>query len=540
LIYSALSAALTIKTMKESYDQFISKKISETEQKKEALEKAGGVTFERENDPESGEEKCYVNFFGRRLETLIRDEEEFNRIRESVNFSELDEKMFSRIAEAYTLGHSLMLEGDPGAGKTFAYSKFNEFLKGGGRQPIILTCTPKMSELEIIGHWVPAPGGRESPSPAVKAAYARYDTAKRTYDQAMAAHLADPKDEVVALEFEQARSFLQAESDILRAETEGQVEWSFKKGALLEAYTGDNRRGRMLVVDEFNLLPSNVQQAFLKTISSGGRIADTIQELSNSQQNIYHRGPDTYICYAQNFPEKTRGRNVVAAPMTDRVEWYTIPRELVDAKEGAFIESWGGALEDGHQGNNVELIVRVNLKKHLLELLDGSVVRIFGGLTKKFHQEYKRIISSSPDKFGEDERTQELETSTRRFLHTANHMEHFLIQGEDGMVDLQKTLKDAITKNYIDRIYDSDLHNKLTVLLDSLLTGRELGIIEFEGQMITAAKALDTLRERLSREEYKERVGLETVEELEKKDLIDEIERIKRDIGESGKLPKSE
>lgn len=509
----------------ESFDQFIYKKQTEVASEKEKLEQAEGVAFQTEPDPETGEEKRYVNFFGTKIETQLQNEEEFRRVKESINFSELDEIVFSRIAQAYDLKHSLMLEGSPGAGKTYDFSKFHELISGDGKEPLILTCTPKMSELEIIGHWMPSPGGRASADSFVKEAYSRFDAVKMEYDAALAEYeqmtveakrqfaegALDEASYHASLEsagrlFEPIQAKFNKESVSLRAETEGQVDWVFRKGALLEAYVGDGGAGRMLVVDEFNLLPSNVQQIFLRTISTGGRLADSIADLSNSQTE-YARGANTYIGFAQNFPEKTRGRNIVAAPMTDRVEWLTIPQELVDEKEDSFIKSWGGkrlARKTGADEQKTKEKVRAYERSPALisEACGGAVAGVLGEALDRFHREYKALLKQTPDQIGDEERTQDLENSARRALHTMNHIERFLIRGGDGKIDLEKTFVEAVVKNYADRIFDSDLRQKAVDLLNKLVADEVLGKTDFEGETVTVRGALAILRDRLAREEY--------------------------------------
>lgn len=537
-----------------NFEQFLANKGEEVAKEEEYLEKAGGVAFETNRNPETGGEKHFVNFFGTRIETAIETQEEFQRVKESINFSELDEKVFTRVAQAYDLKHSIMLEGDPGAGKTFDYSKFHELLEGEGKKPLILTCAPKMSELEIIGHWMPSPGGRMSGDKAVKDAYASFDDVKSQYDIAAEEYhkiAADAKAQrdseeidgaeyVTRLEtagraFEPAQAKFRGEVASLRAETEGQVDWAFKKGALLEAFVGDGGKGRMLVVDEFNLLPSNVQQIFLETVSTGGRLADHIVNTSNSNQTVYERGERGYICYAQNFPEETRGRNIVAAPMTDRVEWYAIPNDLVEEKEIDFISTWNGNLRlkrNPDEKNNTQRITEE--LRPLAEACDSKIIEVFGRALARFHREYKDLLAKMPDKIDGEERTQDLETSGRRALHTINHIERFYNQGrgKDGKIDFEKILIRAATANYADRIYDQELRQKVINQFNLLITDKTLGQMEFEGKTMTVSEVLVILKGRFAREEYER--YLSQIPETEKKnaELDFETEEQKKEISE--------
>jgi len=539
--------------MKETFDQFIVTKQKAVKEEQEKLKENGGVLFETEKGSKDEADKHFVNFFGTRVETKIETLEEFEHIKQTVDFSELDEVLFSRIAQAYSLEHSLMLEGDPGSGKTFCYSKFNEFLEGEGKQPLILTCTPKMSELEIVGHWMPSPGGRSSHDPNVQIAYGKFDKTKEEYDGAIDEYQARLTEAKEALEkkdineqeyrsrlsqadalFEPIQAKFRGETEALRAETEGQVEWAFKKGALLEAYTGNKGKGRMLVVDEFNLLPSSVQQIFLETVSNGAKLKDHLVNNSNSSQTVYEKGEMTYICYAQNFPEKTRGRNVVAAPMTDRVEWLAIPQDLVDKKEVDFIKTWRGSLkrtEDLNASEKIRTYDKQNLP--IAEMLNGQVAQVWGQTLGRFHQEYKAMTAQTPDAINKEERIQELETSVRRSVQAMNHMERFLLRDKDGRIDLEKTFIEAVTKNYADRIFDKTLRDKVITKLNEFISDPTLGVIMFEEENKTVKEALEILKERLAQEEYTLSTGMSSEDlkkEIKDREQAKKLEKTENDL----------
>lgn len=502
------------------FEQWKNKKSEQVINNKEHLEKAGGVDFEVVIDPETGEQKQFVNFFGTKIETDITDPEEFKRIKESVHFSELDEKIFSKLAQSYNLGHSMMFEGDPGAGKTFAHNKFNQFLHGEESKILTLTCTPKMSELEIIGHWMPKAGGRNSSDEKVKSTYERYDKVKQEYDDIILRTNENPDDKYLN-DLEKASARLKSELDILQAETSGQVEWEFKKGKLIEAYVGNGGKGNMLLIDEFNVLPSNVQQIFLQTIADEAKLAQYISNDSNSEQSVYFKGKNTYISYAQNFPEKTRGRNVVAAPMTDRLNWFTIPQELVDKKRREFILNLRGRGEkiSGKRTPNVSL--HEQSWAGLESLGNGGFSDVSLQVLATFDQSYIHLIEQKPDKLGNQERSQQLENSTRRAIHTYNYLEQNLIRGTGGIIDLEESLRNAIIENYIDRIYDKELRGILLGELEQFITGKEFGMVSFDGKNMTAHEALGILKERVAKEEWMREadVSLEEEQQFSNNDL---------------------
>ena len=506
--------------MAETYEDFIEKRARRRKLEQEQLVQSSGFFYEVDvNDT------ARVNIFGTRLKTDIESPDEVAEIVRSLNISELDEILFSRLAKAYALKHAIMFEGDPGAGKTFVPSKFNEFIHGRDEKPLVMTCSPKMTELEIIGHWMPSPGGRDSASPVIKDVYRQFDAAAREYNLALRGYeqqIASAKDreaiDMVAANFEPHKLRYLKEVDRLRTETASQVEWAFNKGFLLDAYVGNKGKGRVLIVDELGLLPSNIQQVFLQAVAEKGQISDRLVIKSNAGQAEYPRGEDTYICFATNFPEHTSGRNVVAAPMTDRLEWYTLPRDLVNKKEDELIRAWNTTFRLDKKkiadGKDVRVVGELRERSdefNIRTALGGDIARIFGDRLALFHQEFKNYIKVTPDKFDDEERIQILETSTRRALHVMNHIEYALKESPpldpEGKVDLEAAFRAAVISQYADRIFHPTVRDGVIKMLDRFLVTPSTGSVQFRGKNVTARQALLSLKEEYARQEFAAQAG---------------------------------
>jgi len=530
----------------------------------EALKEAGGILYRDEIDPETQEVRRFVNILGVEVETYA-SREDIEEIKREIVLSETDQKILRIIAECYKLRQPLLFEGDPGVGKTFLMKKFVELIHGREAPILEIVGTPRTSELEILGHWAPASKERESKDPVVQDAIRRYDKLEAEYQKAndeFDARYKKIRDEVKDGKITQEEANRQLE-DLLRwykplqeryaselqslmqrTTLTGKIEWEFKEGALLQAYSGREGRGYILIVDEFNLIPSNYQQIFLQIGGERGALSDSISFWGNTGKTRYARGKDTWICFASNYPEKTPGRNEVVAPMTDRLVWKTITPEEAEKKKEVLRRTAGGRLTNRLKELTplIPEIVSVPVERGLAwdKVLDEQLGEQIADIVELLDREFVKIYQEVGDKITKEggKRTQQFEFSGRNPLRLFDYLDHFQVRNpETGRIDFSQTLKNAFERYYISRLVSEEARERMRELLQELLEPKNIeaikkseevlkgggknlpaGAVLFEGKIISRKELLDILVERASMtEEEKKKLEEEKKQEEERK-----------------------
>jgi MoxR-like ATPase len=528
----------------------------------EAIRKEGGILYQEEVDPETREVKKFVNVLGVEVETY-GSKEDIEAIKKEIVLSETDQKMLRTIAECYKLRQPLLFEGDPGVGKTFLMKKFVQLIHGKEAPILEIVGTPRTSELEILGHWAPAGKERESKDPVVQDAIRRYDQLEREYQKAnddfdtQYKKINDEKKDGKITQEEankqledllkwykplQERYASELQSLMQRTTLTGKVEWEFKEGALLQAYSGRGDRGYTLIVDEFNLIPSNYQQNFLQIGGEKGALSDSISFWGNTGKTRYPRGKDTWICFASNYPEKTPGRNEVVAPMTDRLVWKTITPEESEKKKEVLIKTLGGLLKKRQKELTplIPEIVSVPVEKGLAldKVLDEQLGEQIADIVYLFDREFVKNYQEFGDKITKEggKRTQQF-VFERNYLRVVDYIKHFQVRNpKTGRIDFTQTLKNAFERYYNSRLISEQIREKMGEFLKELLESKNIeaikkseeilkargkglppGAVMFEGKIMSRKEILDILVERASiTEEEKEKLEEEKRQEKER------------------------
>lgn len=531
----------------------------------ERLQKEGGIFYEEreEINPETNEKeiKRYINILGVELETYA-SKEDIEALKKETVLSGLDQKLLRTIAECYKLRQPLMFEGDPGVGKTFLMKKFVQLIHGKEAPILELVGTPRTSELEILGHWAPK-GLTEKEEEEYRGLLKSFmETSGKGLSAGLNQKLNELNQkflsgEVTQEQFQEKFGELMTEYvNLFRSEiaemtqvaefVKPETEWEFKEGALLQAYSGREGRGYILIVDEFNLIPSNYQQIFLQIGGEKGALSDSISFWGNTGRTIYPRGKDTWICFASNFPEKTPGRSEVVAPMTDRLVWKSISSEETERKKSILITTAGGRLTK-RQKELTQLkpeIVSIPVEKGLAwdkvldEKLGEAIANFIDLFDQEFVKQYQEIGDSISIKGEKRRRIQQFEFSGRNPLRVYSYLDHFQVRDpESGRVDIGKTLENAIELYYISRLVDEDARERMRKIFQKLLGpenieafrrsedilesgGRGLppGAVLFEGEIISRKELFDILVERASvTEEEKKKIEEQKKEELKRK-----------------------
>jgi len=543
----------------------------------ERLEEEGGIFYREEIDPETKELRRYVNILGVEVETYA-SKEDIEAIKKEIVLSEVDQDLLRTIAECYKLRQPLMLEGDPGVGKTFLLKKFVQLIHGKEAPILELVGTPRTSELEILGHWAPK-GLKETELEEYRVILKDFMESEemRYLSDELNKRLAQLNQEfidnkITQEEFQDRFGNLITQyintcrTKIIEAVQLAKFftpdsEWEFKEGALLQAYSGRGGKGYILIVDEFNLIPSNYQQIFLQIGGEKGALSESISFWGNTGKTRYQRGKDTWICFVSNFPEKTPGRSEVVAPMTDRLVWKVITEEQAENKKAAIRRTAGGRLTK-RQKELAQLkpeITFVPVKKGLEwdKVLDEQLGEIIADVVDLLDREFTQAYRELGEHFGKGERRriQQFEFSGRNPLRVYSYLDHFQVRNpKTGRVDFVATLRNAYKRYYLDRLIDENLRKRMAENFDRILGlsiskdnlkalkesekdlksgGKSLppGVVFFEGEIRTVAEVLDILVERASiSEEEKAKLKAEEEErkrresKIRRNDLDDDIE----------------
>lgn len=487
----------------------------------EKLQQAGGIFYHEEIDDTSKEVKQLVNIMGVDVPTQA-SVEDITALKNETVLSEVDQDLLRSIAEAYRLRQPLLFEGKPGTGKTFLMKKFAQFVHGKHTPTIELVGTPRTSELEILGHWAPK-GLKEAEQNRYQKSLDKlmgegeeFGALRAKLNQALAplasqleqkqiglAEFHDLFGDITTTYIYEARSIAMSAAQDAGLKS-SEAEWEFKQGALLQAYVGNEGRGGILIVDEFNMIPTNYQQIFLQIGGEQGKLSDTINFWGNSGKTQYQRGSDTWICFASNFPETTPGRSEVVAPMTDRLVWKVIPEEASDKKKAVITQTAGGRLKKRAEalGQVKAESVRIPISEQIAwaEVGNQELGEHIADIVSIFDQEFTATYGQLGDKLnikGEKrERSQKLEFSARNAMRLFSYLDHFQVRHKkSGQADFAATLTNGFEQYYISRLADHDAREKARLIYREILDG-DTGKIKFRGKedmIMTRREALARL-----------------------------------------------
>ncbi len=527
--------------------RFSSEEEKKEQELAETLKAEGGVFYREAIDPKTGETKRFANIVGVEVETRA-SKEDIEAIKKEVILSEIDQELLRSIVESYKLREPLMFEGDPGVGKTFLMKKFVQLLHGKDAPILELVGTPRTSELEILGHWAPK-GLKEEENEEYQMLFRGLMEGDPMKDLSteLNQRIGELNQKILTGEINQeqfqeefgelttqyvntSRSRITEMAGLVKF-IKPNTEWEFKKGALLQAYSGREDKGYILIVDEFNLIPSNYQQIFLQIGGEKGILSDSISFWGNTGKTRYSRGQDAWICFASNFPEKTPGRNEVVGPMTDRLVWKSISSEEAEKKKQVLRRTAGGRLTK-RQRENVEIkpeIIQVPVHEGLAwdkvldEQLGESIADVVDLLDIEFSKYCQNVGDNISIKGEKRRRTQQFEFSGRNPLRLYGYLDHFQVRDpKTGMVDFTKTLENTYKRYYLNRLVDPVGREKMQTLFNEIMTG-VTGETEFEGEVKNRKEILNILVERASITEEEKR----EIEKINKEEKRRKLEQLK-------------
>lgn len=465
----------------------------EREEKMEKLKSSpNGFLFEERDG------KKYVVFLGTReevggayedhvveVETEIENTEEMQEIVRDILPTPLARKIWTFLIDAYNQQEIPLIQSLPGTGKTYAFHRLEQLLHGKGSRATKedLLCTPKTSELEILGKWVPN-GQHGIGAETIRQKLSESnDWVEFTKDfEFKLASLFNEKDKLSEEEFmdkkaELDREYREKQLTILLSTfpDAAKGQWRFEEGALIRAYQSQEDptdTGGFLLVDEIDNLPENYQNIFLQIAGEGGKLASKITTYSGSGKSIYKRGQNTFIGFAANYPEFSPGKRSISAPLADRVTWLSVTPEESKRDEKLRVEtfSFRGFAEAIPSGASPEEIEEV---RHLC----ARTLAAFHIGWKQNFRDYNKIEGVSRVEVGREQGKEFSQRTTARVerfvVDNLNNKEFF--NKSTGKVDLTKLLAYAIRVQYLKYLASEESKRKVEneLLLPLFFGGRK-------------------------------------------------------------------
>lgn len=472
----------TIKFRPEAADA-----IKKQQERIERLKEKGGFLFEEKDG------KNLISFLGLRegiggkpkdclveIKTKIKNEKEMQEIPKEVKQTPLFRKILTFIAETYNQERIPLIQSVPGTGKTFAYLKFNE-LRHGKEAPLeYLSCTPRTSELDIIGHWTPKGAKREEIEEILAKDKEWPDFIKGF--QKNIENLVSKKDVLGEEEFQKKWGELHQNYAAFQKERlfpifkKEESNWVFRKGALLAGFkdpTIPEDEGRVVVIDEIDNLPENYQNIFLQISGKGSRLTETITAYSDSGTTKYKKGENTFLGFAANYPELALGKRSISGPLADRLDWLSItPKESLK-DENLRIEKYSfDTLKEKFEKSDPKI------RENLRFILSRSLA-VLHTQWKKVLSDYRKEGLELPE--GKTRyREQEKEFSQRTVVGfedtVLSHIDDpAYLNPKTGTVNLSELFIDAFQAKYLNFLASDKLKIKFTQeqLLPLIYGGRK-------------------------------------------------------------------
>ena len=504
---------IRFKSPEEIKEEEIERKIKERGPEGEIL---GGIVFEEEVDPETGEKKKYV-YIGNPYEErpiIIKLEteasrEEIEEIKKEIIPMRESFEILETMAMAYKHRQPLLIEGPTAIGKTFLANKFTELLYGRNVKPLDFYCSGQTDVSELMAKWVPKVETEEE---------------KRKWHEFLESPQA--QEELFKI-FQEAREKKEwspkQRSELITARLQElaksiglseKTQWRFQYGAVPKAmglirnpdgtFSFDEKRGVgfILHIEEVGLAEPQVINALLKLRGKGGKLAEEIQLWENGGQKV-KAGPKFWVVFSTNPPEEYLARNEVDPALARGVVFKRMgelsEESLHLAAEYYFTYKLGKKPEEKPEGCILDIYNHPDIGKEIAKVVAA------------FHNDLNKAL-----KKGEKGRQQRIPLTLDDMARVADALIDIQIRDKKtGRLDLTETLKRLIHFYYLDRLADEELREMMEANLNELLEG-DTGKIEFEGKVRTRKEIFDILVERasMSKEELEEKERQQKEREL--------------------------
>ncbi|MFH8087051.1 MAG: AAA family ATPase [Candidatus Aenigmatarchaeota archaeon] len=508
--------------------RFESPELTKYEQEIERLREAGGFLLEKKE-----EGKNIIHFLGLRgigpyerdvkvsFETDIEDEKELQEILEEMEVCQtpLFRKILTFLVDSYNQERIPFLQSVPGTGKTYACLLFNKLLHGKDAPVVYIACTPRTSELELIGHWSPREGGISPQELSEELEKIKeWQEFKASFDRELE-QLVKKKNVLSENEFQQElgkliEKFMETQKNVLALIGKKTEDFVFRRGVILLGFKDPKNpedEGRFVIIDEIDNLPENYQNILLQLSGPGGKLTTKFTSYSDSGVTEYERGEKTFFVLLANYPELTTGKRAISSPLADRVDFLAIlPQESVEDEEFRIREFGFRELsreskretkkEEEKQKEKEKKPKEKKKRKTWEERLQESL-RVFDNAEPEIKEEIRKLLSDTLALWhgefkrrlleyrqeglelargGTRIREQEKEFSQRAIIgvedYVLSHLnERDFLNPETGRVDLAKLLTTAFEHHYLYFLASENLRISFLneVVLLSLYGGRK-------------------------------------------------------------------
>lgn len=455
--------------------KFQPEKVREYQEKKEKLKEKGGFMLEKRG------EKNFISFLGIRtvemqereavveFETDIEDEKEIQEILKEMKVQQtpLFRKMFTFLVDSYKQERIPLLQSVPGTGKTYSYFLFNKLLHRKEARVEYIQCTPRTSELELIGHWAPA--GKEISVEEIRAKLEKikeWQEFRDSFEKQLQV-LVKKKDILSEKEFQDefanlTKTFMERQKEILTLAGEKTSDYVFRKGAVLSGFKDPKNpedEGRFVIIDEIDNLPENYQNILLQLSGLGGKLTKKFTSYSDSGITDYERGKNTFFALAANYPELATGKRAISGPLADRLDILSIlPNESLE-DERIRIEEFGFSELKSFFPEGADPKTIDNLRK-----LTARTLAFWHSEFKKRASEFKKEGLELPGGVSRI-REQEKEFSQRAAIGFEDYVLSHLgdpdfLDSKTGRVDFNRLLITAFEQKYLSFLASSQLKMK--------------------------------------------------------------------------------
>ncbi len=508
-----MSERIRYKSPEELKEEEIEAKIKARGPEGEIL---GGIVFEEEKDPKTGEIKRYI-YIGNPYEErplIIKLKTEATREdveaikREIIPMRESFE-ILEAMARTYSNRQPLLIEGPTAIGKTFLLKKFVELLYGREVKPLEFYCSGQTDVSELMAKWVPRVETEEE-----RRIWDEF--LKSTTAQTKLSEIAREMEQITDLSPEQKRGLIQERLRKLAklAGLPEKTQWCLQYGAIPKAmglirhpdgtFSFDPQRGTgfILHIQEVGLAEPQVINVLLQLRGKGGKLAEEIRLWQNGGEAI-KAGPRFWVYFSTNPPEEYLARNEVDPAL---------------ARGVVFIRM--GELSEESLRLAAEYFFTYKLVEKPTEKPEGCILDIYNH--PQIGREIAKVVSAFHNtlnrelKKGEKGRQQRIPLTLDDMARVADALIYQQIRDRNtGLLDLAETLRRAIYFYYLDRLADEELKEEMKRYLEEILTG-VTGKVEFRGQIITRKEMFDILVEEVSlpEKEIKEKENLEKLQLL--------------------------
>lgn len=287
----------------------------------------------KKNEEGNEKEISVIDIAGVKVESLASKQDILETLKEihpTVESLELLQSM----AETFSQGRGLIVEGETSKGKTYLMNKFTEMMFGRGTKPVDFYCNGQTDTMSLMAKWVPKTEDAEDSSRWEK--YAESKDGRKAMQQIIDSvknGIIDPK------EIQNQFTSLAQKAGVNKQVSQ----WQFQYGALPKAMTlakdstkpiskENPARGTFMHIQEVGLAETHVIDALLQLGGEKGKLAGEIQLWENGGKRV-KSGENFWIYYSTNPPENYPNRQGIDQALSRRNTFFKLSEESPSSRQ---------------------------------------------------------------------------------------------------------------------------------------------------------------------------------------------------------------